>query len=108
MPSNTRSKGGSACSTTTSLPVSKPEEEEDEDEAAYQAALAAALATSIEEERLKAEAEEADYQARLVEAIALSAIGDCVVPPSSPPLFFGLGIRNRRFFKTLDLFFFIR
>ena len=48
-------------------------EDEDKDEAAYLAVLVAALATSIKEERLKVEAEEADYQARLAEAIALSA-----------------------------------
>ena len=42
-------------------------EKEEEAEAAYQAALAAAMQTSIEEERCKAEAKDADYQARLAD-----------------------------------------
>ena len=62
-------------------PVVKPEGQEEE--AAYQVVLAAALETFIEEERLKAEA---DYQTRLAEAITLSEVGDCVMPPSPPPL----------------------
>ena len=48
-----------------------------EEEASYQAALAAVLRESEEEERRK---EEAAYQARMAEAMALSAAGDCVVP----------------------------
>ena len=41
------------------------------------------MQTSIKEERRKAEA---DYLARLAEALALFAAGDCVVPPSSSRL----------------------
>ena len=48
--------------------------------------MAAAMETCIEEERMKAEAEEADYQARLAETITLSAAGECVMPPSPLPL----------------------
>ena len=58
----------------------KPKEEEAE--AAYQAALAAAMQTSIEEEPRKEEEKETASQARLAEAPALSAAGDCVVLPS--------------------------
>ena len=44
------------------------------------------METFIKEERLKAEAEDADYQARLAEAFAHSVAGECVVPPSPSPL----------------------
>ncbi|KAE8777942.1 hypothetical protein D1007_49229 [Hordeum vulgare] len=62
-------------------------QEEEEDEAAYLAALVEAFINSIEEERRKAEAaalEEATYEAEMVEDMALSAIGDCVVLPWPP------------------------
>ncbi|KAE8810188.1 hypothetical protein D1007_13070 [Hordeum vulgare] len=57
--------------------------EDQEAEAPYQTALAAFLRESEEEERRKADKEEAAYDAQLTEAIALSAAGDCVVPPPS-------------------------
>ena len=61
-------------------------DEDQEAEATYQEALvlAAVLRESEEEERHKEE-EEAAYQARMAEAIALSVVGDCVVPPLAPP-----------------------
>ncbi|KAE8777287.1 Pre-mRNA-processing factor 39 [Hordeum vulgare] len=59
-------------------------DDDQEAEAAYQEALTAALCESEEEKRRKEE-EEAAYQARLAEAMVLSAAGDCVVPPLAPP-----------------------
>ncbi|KAE8801732.1 hypothetical protein D1007_22520 [Hordeum vulgare] len=59
-------------------------EEEQEAKAAHQNALAAVLRASEEEARLKEEEEEA-YQKQLAEAIALSAVCDCVVPSLAPP-----------------------
>nr|XP_040256432.1 uncharacterized protein LOC109742167 [Aegilops tauschii subsp. strangulata] len=66
------------------LPPSEVEPEEEEE--AYQAVLAAAMQSSIEETRRKEEEEEAAYQARLAEALAPSAAGDYVIPPSLPRL----------------------
>ncbi|KAE8766458.1 hypothetical protein D1007_62322 [Hordeum vulgare] len=59
-------------------------DEDQEAEAACQAALAGGLRDNEEEARRMAE-EEAAYQKQLVEAMALSAAGDCVVPPPSEP-----------------------
>ena len=59
-------------------------DEDQEAEAAYMAALTGVLRNSEEEARRMAE-EEAAYQQQLAEAIALSAAGDCVVPPSPKP-----------------------
>ncbi|KAE8811185.1 hypothetical protein D1007_11929 [Hordeum vulgare] len=55
-------------------------DEDQEAEAAYQATLVAVLCDNEEEARRRAD-EEATYQQQLVEAIALTAVGDCVVPP---------------------------
>ena len=52
-------------------------------EAAFHATMAAVLRESEEEERRREE-EEAAYEARMAEAMALSAAGDCVVPPLAP------------------------
>ncbi|KAE8791288.1 hypothetical protein D1007_34282 [Hordeum vulgare] len=59
-------------------------DEDEEAEAAYQATLASVLRDSEEEARRRAD-EEAVYQQQLAEAIVLSAVGDCVVPPPSKP-----------------------
>lgn len=66
------------------LPPLVVRDEDKEAEAAYQAELAAVLRES-EEERRKVEEEETAYQACMAEAMALSAAGDCVVPPLAPP-----------------------
>ncbi|KAE8799488.1 hypothetical protein D1007_25064 [Hordeum vulgare] len=58
-------------------------DEDQEAEAAYQAALAATLRESEEKERRKAEEADVAYEAQLAEAIAMSIVGDCVVPPLS-------------------------
>ncbi|KAE8809124.1 Pre-mRNA-processing factor 39 [Hordeum vulgare] len=50
-----------------------------------QEAEAAILHESKEEEWRKEEEGATAYQARLAEAMALSAIRDCVVPPMAPP-----------------------
>ncbi|KAE8818690.1 hypothetical protein D1007_03507 [Hordeum vulgare] len=58
-------------------------DEDQEAEAAYEAALGAALCESEEEERRKAEDEDATYATQLAEAIPLCVVSDYVVPP--PP-----------------------
>ena len=64
-------------------------EEDQAAEDAYQAALAAVYRESEEDERCRAEAAEAEEEARyeeaMVQALALSAAGDRVVPPVAPP-----------------------
>ncbi|KAE8794101.1 hypothetical protein D1007_31162 [Hordeum vulgare] len=75
-------------STLCTRPTLPTRSDEDEDaEAAYQAALAAALREREDEERRKAEEEDAAYEAQLAEAITLFAAGDCVAspPPKSEP-----------------------
>ncbi|KAE8778749.1 hypothetical protein D1007_48250 [Hordeum vulgare] len=59
-------------------------DEDQEAEAAYQSALTGVLRDSEEEARHVAEEEEA-YQRQLAEAMALSAVRDCVVPPPPEP-----------------------
>ncbi|KAE8807101.1 Pre-mRNA-processing factor 39 [Hordeum vulgare] len=59
-------------------------DEDQEAEAAYQVALAGVLRDSEEEARRMAE-EEAAFQKQIAEAMALSAAGDCVVPPPPEP-----------------------
>ncbi|KAE8789828.1 hypothetical protein D1007_35938 [Hordeum vulgare] len=58
-------------------------DEDNEAEASYQEELATALREN-EEERHKEEKEEATYHTWMAEAIALSAVGDCVVVPLAP------------------------
>lgn len=60
-----------------------PEEEEKEEEA-YQDALEATMQPALEESRR----EEDTRCFSMQEALALSAAGDCVIPPSAPPLAF--------------------
>ena len=64
-------------------------EEDQAAEDAYQADLAAVYRESEEDERRRAEAaeaeEEARYEAAMARALALSAAGDSVVPPVAPP-----------------------
>ncbi|KAE8790072.1 Cytochrome P450 71C4 [Hordeum vulgare] len=59
-------------------------DEDQEADAAYQAALGGVLRESEEDARRVAEEKEA-YQRQLAEAMALSAVGDCVVPPPPEP-----------------------
>ncbi|KAE8786218.1 hypothetical protein D1007_40005 [Hordeum vulgare] len=59
-------------------------DEDQEAEAAYHAALAGVLHDSEEKARRAAEEKEA-YQRQLAEAMALSAVGDCIVPPPPEP-----------------------
>ena len=64
-------------------------EEDQAAEDAYQAALAAVYRESEEDERRRAETaeaeEEARYEAAMAQALALTAVGDSVVPPVAPP-----------------------
>ena len=60
-------------------------EEDQAAEDAYQATLAAVYRESEEDERRRAEEEEARYEAAMAQAIALSAVRDCVLPPVAPP-----------------------
>ena len=63
-------------------------EEDQAAEDAYQPALVAVYRKSEEDKQRRAEAaeeEEARYEAAMAQAMALSAAGDCVVPPMAPP-----------------------